>query len=128
MLLGLFGVHGGISPNVSTFVAEFIAAVTVSLVMLSTLPEFSMIVLRCQSAIHDRTVLLFSSSGWFSFCPPLAMSALMFLSTGHVLVLAVGGGISALKYICLSNAPSSLMSARPKVPWLTENASLLLSC
>src|SRR6476659_664391 len=116
MLLGLFGVHGGIRPNVSTFVAEFIAARPVCLVMLSTLPEFSMIVLRCQRAIHDRTGLLFNSSGWFSFVPPLAMSALMFLSTGQIFVLAVGGGISALKYICLANLPRSLMSARPKVP------------
>src|SRR5262245_42872410 len=128
MSLGAFGVHAGMSPNVSTSVALFIASVTDWRVIAFGSPKFSMIVFRCQSAIHDRIGLALSLSGWLFFEPSEAMSAVMFLSTGHVFVLAVAGGISALKYICLPTDPRSFTSFAPNVPRLDENFNLLPSC
>ena len=83
-----------------------------------------MIVLRCHSASHERIGLVLSLSRWLFFEPSDAMSAVMFFSTGHVFVLAVAGGISALKYICLPIAPRSLMSLAPKVPRLDRELQL----
>ncbi len=128
MLLGWFGVHAGIRPNVSTPVAVFIASVTDWRVIVFGSAECSMIVLRCHSAIQERIGLVLSLSRWLFFEPSDAMSAVMFFSTGHVFVLAVAGGISALKYICLPIAPRSLTSLAPKVPRLDENFSLEPNC
>src|ERR1700704_2753171 len=121
------GVHGGMSPKVSTFVAELRAATTDSRVMLSGL--FCPIrATKWLTATQERKGLLLILSFWSCGWPDADRSAMTCFRIGHGFWAPDTGGSSALKTMCLAKLPNCLMSALPKVPRLTEKSSLELSC
>ena len=93
----MFGVHGGMSPNVSTSLAAFMAVTTDSRVMLSGSPKFSMIVLKWYTATHERNGLLLIWSFCSSFLPEAERSLITVGRIGQRAGSPVIGGSSALK-------------------------------